>query len=186
MKKVIFLIVLFCCSFALYAKSICSQDGRTLLVGATGRAIIHYDAVTGKFVHSLMFWNPIYNFKYTFNDHHVIVSSKDEIYLLDPISLHFQRSFKKLNTGPILDADLTQDQKYIIAIAENNHQIIILDVVSGKILKKIHARYTPEYVSMPSSNAFAYITTKNDEYLIKISLKNFTEEYVRKYDSKYI
>ena len=181
MKKIIISTILFSCLNYAFAQPIYSRDGKILLVEAQNDAIMRINSDTGKSMSSLRFSKPIYHFKYTSDDCYIIVSSKDEIYLLYPDDMNFYKSYKKLGTGKIFDADLTPDQKNIIATSQNNNQIIILNAQTGKVIKRITMRYTPATLKMTPTSKFAYITTKNDKYFIQMDLATFNYKYIRKY-----
>lgn len=93
--------------------------------------------------------------------------------VIDPDSLTIQRQFDNLGVGPILYSDITPDQRYIIAPAAFDHQVIVIDVASGSVIKRLVTGLNPINALISPDGQFAYISNATDKHVSKIDLNTF-------------
>ncbi|AWN74685.1 hypothetical protein LEAN103870_14035 [Legionella anisa] len=78
-----------------------------------------------------------------------------------------------LNLGPILYSDITPDQKYVLAPAPFDHQVAVIDVDSGQVIKRLVTGLNPINVLVSPEGQYAYVSNATDKHLSKIDLHTF-------------
>lgn len=150
-----------------------SKDGNTLWLMAGKDGVIRMDTDTGKVTGTYNSATPVRGLKYTPDNRYLMVSSVNQINLINPDTLAIEKQFTNLGVGPILYSDMTPDQKYIIAPAAFDNQIIVIEVETGKVIKRIVTGLNPIGVMIEPNGNFAYITNATDKHISKINLKTF-------------
>lgn len=150
-----------------------SQDGNEIYLMAGSEGIIRINADTGVETGHVKLSTPVHGLKFTPNKQRLMASASNEIALIDPNYLTIKTTFKNLGVDQILYSDMTPDEKYIIAPAVWNNQAIIIEVRSGRVIKRIATGLDPVTAKVSSSGQFAYITNARDNFITQINLKNF-------------
>lgn len=150
-----------------------SQDGKILWLMAGKDGVIRMDPDTGKVTGTFTLSTPVRGLKYTPDQQRLMVSAVNQIVFLDPVTLKVQKEFNNLGVGPILYSDITPDQKYIIAPAAFDNQIVIIEVATGKIIKRLVTGLNPVTVLIDAAGQFAYITNATDKHITKLNLTTF-------------
>jgi glutamine cyclotransferase len=151
-----------------------SADGKTLWLMAGKDGIVHMDPDTGKILGTFALPTPIRGFKYTPDHQSLMLSAVNQIVFIDPVTLKIQKEFSNLGVGPILYSDITPDQKYIVAPAAFDNQILIIDVQTKAVVKRIVTGLNPVTVMMDTEGKYAYVTNATDKHITKIDMRNFT------------
>lgn len=150
-----------------------SPDGKTLWLMAGKDGVIRVDADSGQVTGSLTLPSAVRGLKYTPDNRYLMASAVNQIVFIDPDTMTIQRKFDNLGVGPILYSDITPDQRYIIAPAAFDHQVIVIDVASGKVIKRLVTGLNPINVLVSPDGQFAYISNATDKHVSKINLNTF-------------
>ncbi|WP_058492181.1 YncE family protein [Legionella worsleiensis] len=150
-----------------------SPDGKTLWLMAGKDGVIRVDADSGQVTGSVTLPTAVRGLKYTPDNRYLMASAVNQIVFIDPDSMTIQRQFNNLGVGPILYSDITPDQRYIIAPAAFDHQVIVIDVASGKVIKRLVTGLNPINVLISTDGQFAYISNATDKHISKIDLNSF-------------
>ncbi len=150
-----------------------SQDGKILWLMAGKDGVIRMDADTGKVTGAFTLSTPVRGLKYTPDQRSLMVSAVNQIVFIDPVSLEIKKQFDNLGVGPILYSDITPDQKYIVAPAPFDNQIVVLSVETGKVLHRIVTGLNPINVLIDAKGQFAYVANATDTHVSKIDLATF-------------
>lgn len=147
-----------------------SADGKEIFSMAGPSGIFRINADTGEVTGSRKFATPIRGLKYTPDNRYIMISAANEVDLIDPASLNVVKKFDNLGVGQILYSDMSPNQKYIVAPAPFDNQVVIIDVATGKVLKRIITGLNPTTALISRDNKYAYITNATDMHLSKIDL----------------
>ncbi|CAM2735519.1 PQQ-dependent catabolism-associated beta-propeller protein [Legionella steigerwaltii] len=150
-----------------------SQDGKILWLMAGKDGVIRMDADSGLITGSITLPSPVRGLKYTPDNRFLMVSAVNQIVFLNPDTLTIQKQFTNLNLGPILYSEMTPDQKYILAPAPFDHQVAVIDVESGLVIKRLVTGLNPINVLTSPDGKFAYVSNATDKHLSKIDLNTF-------------
>ena len=150
-----------------------SPDGKDLWLMAGKDGVIRMDPDTGDIKGTYLTSTPVRGLKYTPDNRYLMVSSVNQIDFVDPQSLTVQKQFKNLGVGAVLYSDITPDQRYIIAPAAFDNQVIVIEVSTGKIVKRLVTGLNPVTVMIDTEGDYAYITNATDHHVTKLDLKTF-------------
>lgn len=150
-----------------------SPDGKTLWLMAGKDGVIRMDADSGQVTGSVSLPGAVRGLKYTPDYRYLMASAVNQIVFIDPDSMTIQRQFDALGVGPILYSDITPDERYIIAPAAFDHQVIVIDVATGKVIKRLVTGLNPINVLISPDGHFAYISNATDKHISKIDLNTF-------------
>ncbi|CAM2769359.1 DUF5074 domain-containing protein [Legionella worsleiensis] len=159
-----------------------SQDGKTLWLMAGKDGVIRIDPDSGQVTGTFNLPTPVRGLKYTSDNRSLMVSAVNQIVFIDPETLTVQKQFTNLGVGPILYSDITLDQKYILAPAAFDHQVVVLDVDSGKVIKRLVTGLNPINVLVSPDEPFAYVSNATDKHLTKIDLNTFEITAIRSHE----
>jgi DNA-binding beta-propeller fold protein YncE len=150
-----------------------SADGKILWVMAGKDGVIRMDADTGKMTGQLALSTAVRGLKYTPDGRYLMLSAVNQIVWLDPKTLSIVKEFNNLGVGAILYSDVSPNQKYIVAPAAFDNQVLIIDVASAKVIKRIVTGLNPVTVMIEPEGKFAYVTNATDKHVSKINLHTF-------------
>lgn len=150
-----------------------SKDGKSLWLMAGKDGVIRIDPDSGQITGRLTLPSAVRGLKYTPDNQYLMASAVNQIVFIDPETLQIKKQFNDLKVGPILYSDITPDQKYILAPAAFDHQVVVIDVASGKVLKRLVTGLNPINVLVDKDGQFAYVSNATDKHLSKIDLKTF-------------
>jgi DNA-binding beta-propeller fold protein YncE len=101
----------------------------------------------------------------------LLASGKNEVFLLSKTDLSVVKHFENLQVGQLLYANITEDQKYIIAPAAFDSIVLVIDAASGKVVQRLQTGNTPINVQVSGNRAF--ITHARDNYIAIVDLNSF-------------
>ncbi|MEP0985078.1 ABC transporter substrate-binding protein [Ekhidna sp.] len=104
----------------------------------------------------------------------LLVSATNEVSLVDTEKLQIIKKYGDLGVGQILYSKITYDEKYIIAPAVWEGKILIIDVKSGKIIKRITTGIDPVQIELSPDGKTAISTHGRSNWLSEIDLTNFS------------
>ncbi len=159
-----------------------SADGKILWLMAGRDGIFRIDPDTGKITGNLTLTTPVRGLKFTPDQQYLMASAYNQVVLVDPIKLSIVKQFDNLGVGQILYSDMTPDQKYIIAPAAFDNQVVIIDVQTGKIVKRIVTGLNPVSVILSPSGKYAYVTNATDNHITKINLTTLSSKMIHTHD----
>lgn len=160
-----------------------SLDGKVMFSMAGPSGIFRINADTGEVTGSRKFTTPIRGLKYTPDNRYIMISGSNEVDLIDPVTLNIVKKFDNLGVGQILYSDMSPNQKYIVAPAAFDNQVVIINVETGKVLKRIITGLNPTTALVSHDNKYAYITNATDMHLSKIDLNTFKVSKIATKDS---
>ncbi|KTD19315.1 PQQ-dependent catabolism-associated beta-propeller protein [Legionella lansingensis] len=150
-----------------------SPDGKVLWLMAGRDGVIRLDPDSGQITGTFTLPTPVRGLKYTPDNRYLMVSAVNQIVFIDPETLTLRKQFTNLGVGPILYSEITPDQKYILAPAAFDHQVVVIDVGSGKVVKRLITGLNPINVLVSPDAQFAYVSNATDKHLTKVDLKTF-------------
>lgn len=150
-----------------------SNDGKTLWLMAGKDGVIRIDPDSGVVTGSLTLPSAVRGLKYTPDNRSLMVSAVNQIVFIDPDTLAIKKQLTNLNLGPILYSDITPDQKYVLAPAPFDHQVAVIDVDSGQVIKRLVTGLNPMNVLVSPNGLYAYASNATDKHLSQIDLRTF-------------
>ena len=159
-----------------------SPDGKILWLMAAKDGVIRMNADTGEITGTYASPTPVRGLKYTPDHHYLMVSAVNQITFIDPATLEIKKQFNNLGVGPILYSDITPDQKYIVAPAAFDNQVIIIEVETGKIIKRLITGLNPIIALIDASGKYAYISNATDKHVTQIDMQTFETKNIQTKD----
>ncbi|HAT1863891.1 TPA: hypothetical protein ACIZBI_002996 [Legionella pneumophila] len=150
-----------------------SNDGKTLWLMAGKDGVIRIDPDSGVITGSLTLPSAVRGLKYTPDNRSLMVSAVNQIVFIDPDTLAIKKQLTNLNLGPILYSDITPNQNYVLAPAPFDHQVAVIDVNSGQVIKRLVTGLNPINVLIDPEGQYAYVSNATDKHLSKIDLHSF-------------
>jgi DNA-binding beta-propeller fold protein YncE len=159
-----------------------SKDGKTLWLMAGKDGVIRIDPDSGEITGSLTLPSAVRGLKYTPDNRALMVSAVNQLVLIDPDTLVIQKQYNNLNLGPVLYSDMTPDQKYILAPAPFDHQIAIIEVATGQVIKRLVTGLNPMNILVSPDGQYAYVSNATDKHLSKIDMKTLEMTEIATHD----
>lgn len=159
-----------------------SPDGKILWLMAAKDGVIRMNADTGKITGTYASSTPVRGLKYTPDNRYLMVSAVNQITFIDPATLKIKKQFNNLGVGPILYSDITPDQKYIVAPAAFDNQVLIIEVGTGKIIKRLVTGLNPIVALMDPNGKYAYISNATDKHVTQIDMQTFETRNIQTKD----
>ncbi|HAT1867335.1 hypothetical protein [Legionella pneumophila] len=150
-----------------------SNDGKTLWLMAGKDGVIKMDSDSGAVTGRLTLPSAVRGLKYTPDNRSLMVSAVNQVVFINPDTLEIQKQLTNLNLGPILYSDITPDQKYVLAPAPFDHQVAVIDVDSGQVIRRLVTGLNPINVLVSPDGQYAYVSNATDKHLSKIDLHTF-------------
>jgi len=155
-----------------------SPNGEWLWLMSGKNGVTKLNAETGAVLAQYQSPSPIRGLNYTSNENSLMLSGKNEILFLDPISMQITKKIENLNVDQILYSIMTPDSKYILAPAVWNNEVLIIDTKNDKVIKRIVTGLDPINISISSDSQFAFVSNGRSSHISKINLLNFTQEEI--------
>ena len=159
-----------------------SPDGKILWLMAAKDGVIRMNADTGEITGTYASSTPVRGLKYTPDNRYLMVSAVNQLTFLDPTTLQIKKQFNNLGVGPILYSDITPDQKYILAPAAFDNQVLIIDVETGKVVKRLVTGLNPIIALIDASGKYAYISNATDKHVTQLDMQTFETKNIETKD----
>lgn len=159
-----------------------SPDGKTVWLMAAKDGVIKMNADTGEIIGSYASTTPVRGLKYTPDHRYLMVSAVNQITFIDPETLAVKKQFNNLGVGAILYSDITPDQKYILAPAAFDNQVLVIEVETGNVLKRIVTGLNPILALIDADGKYAYISNATDTHVTQIDLATFGTKKIKTKD----
>lgn len=159
-----------------------SPDGEILWLMAAKDGVIKMNPDTGELTGSYASSTPVRGLKYTPNNQYLMVSAVNQVTFIDPNTLEIKKQFNNLGVGPILYSDITPDQKYIVAPAAFDNQVLIIEVATGKIIKRLVTGLNPILALIDEAGKYAYISNATDKHVTRIDMQTFETKNIQTKD----
>lgn len=156
-----------------------SPDGTLLWLMAAKDGVIRMNADTGEITGTYASPTPVRGLKYTPDHRYLMVSAVNQITFLDPSTLEIKKQFNNLGVGAILYSDMTPDQKYIVAPAAFDNQVLIIETDTGKIIKRLVTGLNPMNALIDEKGHYAYISNATDTHVTQIDLQTLETKNIQ-------
>ncbi|MCX6123884.1 MAG: ABC transporter substrate-binding protein [Proteobacteria bacterium] len=155
-----------------------STDGSILWLMAGLSGVLAVDPESGRVIarHSLN--SPARGLALSADQKVLVASGKDEIELLDPVTLLVQKRFSGFGVGQILYAEPSPDGRYIVAPAVWDSTVLVIDMQLGTVLRRFVSGLDPVAVAFSPDGTAAYISNARDQGLTKIELATLRAQRV--------
>lgn len=100
----------------------------------------------------------------------LLVSATNEVSLVDPHTRTITKKIGNLGVGQILYSKLTPDEKYILAPAVWEGQLLVIDVERERVIHRLTTGVDPVQVMISPDGRRAYVTHGRTEWLSYIEL----------------
>lgn len=100
----------------------------------------------------------------------LLVSATNEVSLVDPRTRTITKRFGDLGVGQILYSKLTPDERYIIAPAVWEGQVLVIEVGTGQVVHRLSTGVDPVQVVISPDESRAYVTHGRSNWLSYIDL----------------
>ncbi len=150
-----------------------SPDGQSVWLMAGPSGVIHIDAQSGAELGRLGLSSPARGLSFSPDQQSLLVAGRGELGLFDTQTYKLQKRFTDLGVGQILYAVMTPDGSKILAPAVWEGQVLVIDVQSGQVLKRILTGLDPVAVALAPSADQAVISNARALHLSCIDLQTF-------------
>jgi len=150
-----------------------SSCGDTLFLFSAEQGIFSLDPDTGAQWQHFETGSPSRGLTYTIDQQYLIVSCHNEIYLLHPADLRMYRHFQDLGVQQIIYSTPTPDGQYILAPCPYDERVLVVDIKTGAVRKRIVTGKAPIYVQIAPSEKEAIVANAMDDHFSSINLETF-------------
>lgn len=150
-----------------------SPDGKYLYLFAAENGVFKVNPETGEILAKMKLSTPARGLHYTTDNRFIIAAGTGEAVLLNPENLAVERHFQNLEVGLMLYPKPTPDGKYILFPAPNDSQIVVLEIESGTVVRRLKISKTPIAAAISPDGGTAYVSSHTDTYFSSIDLKTF-------------
>lgn len=150
-----------------------SPTGDTLFLFAGENGVYSFNPDTGELLREFKTGSAARGLTYTIDGKYLIVSCGDEIYLLDPVDLSLHKHYADLGVKQIIYSTPSPDGQYILAPCPYDGQVLVLNILSGAIEKRIEAGKAPIYVQVSPAGNEAYIANAMDNHMSILNLDTY-------------
>ncbi|MCY3008093.1 MAG: ABC transporter substrate-binding protein [Planctomycetota bacterium] len=152
-----------------------SADGKDLWIFSGRGGISKMEAATGKILAQLTDFNGSCRGLAFTKSGQLLVSATNEIALVDPKAAKIIKKIGNLGAGQILYAKATPDEKHALAPAVWEGQILVVDLKTDKVVKRISTGVDPVQVEIAPHEKSAFVTHGRSYWLSEIDLSSFEE-----------
>lgn len=150
-----------------------SPQGDTLWLIAGANGVFRVNPESGEITGHFPTTTPARGLIFTIDQQYLLVSAKNEIYLLHPMQLTLYKHFKDLGVDQIIYSAHTPDGKYILAPCPYDSKVLVIDFETGKVVKRLQAGKAPINVQIDPSGERAFVANALDDHVSVITLKTF-------------
>ena len=144
-----------------------------LFSGKTGVSII--DVSTGKIIARMQDFNGAVRSLAFGDSGTLLVSATNEVSLVDPKKRQIIKKIGGFGVGQILYSKLTPDEKYILAPAVWEGQILVIDVQKESVAHRLNTGIDPVQVMIAPDKQRAYVTHGRSRWLSYIELTDLSK-----------
>jgi monoamine oxidase/DNA-binding beta-propeller fold protein YncE/ABC-type branched-subunit amino acid transport system substrate-binding protein len=159
-------------------KLIFSANGEHMYLVAQAHGIILVNPDTGLEIKT---WkdpgSAIHGLVFTRDQQFLVASGTDSITVLTP-NLEVNRQKKGFGVGQILNAEVTPNQKYIVAPAVWASSVLILSFDTLEVIKTVVVGLDPVHVCLSPDSQFAYVGTARGSHVARICLKDLSMQHI--------
>lgn len=155
-----------------------SPDGEWLWLMAGKNGVSKLDAETGALLGQFQSDSPIRGLNYTNDNQFLMLSGKDQVVFLNPLSIQVDHKIDHLNADQLLYSAMTPDGKYILAPAVWNNEVIVIDSQTQKIVKRIVTGLDPVNIIFSQDSHDAYVSNGRSSHVVKINLQTLTQSEI--------
>jgi ABC-type branched-subunit amino acid transport system substrate-binding protein/DNA-binding beta-propeller fold protein YncE len=153
-----------------------SADGKDLFLVSGANGISRMDAQTGEISaqyrpKGLVFRGLTYGLEHKV----LIASANDQIIMLHPESFRVLKRFDNLKARQILYSAVTPDARYILAPAVWEGELLVIDMHTGQVVRRIIVGADPIHVVVTPDGRTAYASHGRSKYISKIDLQRLEE-----------
>ena len=142
------------------------------LAGANG--IYKYDADSGKELGHFLTTTAVRGTTFTLNHKSLILSCQNEIYSINTSDLSVQKHFTNLGVKQIIYSCLSLDGRLLFAPCPYDNLVLIIDMETGEIKKRITTGKAPIYVRIDPNGKQAFVSNAMDNHMSVIDLTDFS------------
>lgn len=147
-----------------------STDGNKLWVMAANEGVFELNPANGAIIHHQKFSSAIRGL--TLGEKWIVASGNNEVFLLSKVNTKLVKHFSNLGVGQLLYSAVTPDQKYILCPAVEENVVLVIEVKTGKVIRRLNTAKAP--INVQIAKNFAYVSHDEDNYVTTINLKDFT------------
>lgn len=155
-----------------------SKDGATLWLMAGPSGVLSINPESGQILAQQRLSTPVRGLALSADQRFLVASGKNEIVLLDAQTLQPVKHFTNFDVGQILYAEPSPDGRFIVAPAVWDSVVLIVDSVTGNVLRRIVSGLDPVAVTFSPDGSTAYVSNARDRGLTKIDLSTFAAQRV--------
>ncbi|MCB0715719.1 MAG: YncE family protein [Chitinophagaceae bacterium] len=151
-----------------------SATGKTIWAIAGANGIYKYDADNGKETGHFATATPVRGLTFTAKQQNVILSCRNEIYILRSKDLHMQKHFTHLGVKQIIYSCISPDGRLLFAPCPYDNLVLVIDLKTGDIQKRIPTGKAPIYVRIGPNQKQAFVSNALDNDMTVIDLSDFS------------
>ncbi|MCB0631413.1 MAG: YncE family protein [Saprospiraceae bacterium] len=151
-----------------------SPNGDTIFLFAGSLGVFSIDPDSGAQLDHLPTATAIRGLHYTNDGRYLIVSGINEIYLVNPADLSVDRHFTDLGVKQIIYSSPTPDEQSILAPCPYDNLVLLVDLESGEVKKRIATGKAPIYVQIAPSGKEAIVANALDTFMSSIDLEDYS------------
>ncbi len=150
-----------------------SRDGSTLWLMAADSGVYRVDPDSGHITGQIPTATPIRGLSWMPDGTHLLASGRNELLIIDSAELRIARRIGDLGVGQILYSGVTPDGRFILAPAPRDSAVVVVDLETGRPVRRLRTGKSPIRVLVDSSGALAYVANAEDDHVSVIDLGNW-------------
>jgi DNA-binding beta-propeller fold protein YncE/ABC-type branched-subunit amino acid transport system substrate-binding protein len=149
-----------------------SPDGAHIFLGSGKAGLFKISAQDGTVQQHILAdsLNPVRGVAYSVDKSTLIVSGYNKITLVNPATFEIIQSFGNLEVTQILYAQPSPDGKYIIAPAVWESVVLVIDLNTGQVIKRIPVGIDPIHIAFSPGGGKAYVSHGRSKFIAEIDL----------------
>ena len=151
-----------------------SLSGDTIWSIAGNNGLFRYEASTGQETGHFPTTTALRGLTFTENRKTLILSCWNEVYLLNAKDLSIQKHFTDLGVKQIIYSCLGPDERQLFAPCPYDNLVLVLDLETGKAVRRIACGKAPIYVRVAPNGTEAFVANALDDHMSIIDLTDFS------------
>lgn len=151
-----------------------SSSGKVIWALAGTNGIYKYDADTGEELGHFPTNSAVRGITLTANEQSLILSCNNEIYIINSTDFTVQKHFKDLGVKQIIYSCLSLDERKLFAPCPYDNLVLVIDMETGEIEKRISTGKAPIYVKIAPSGKQAFVSNALDNHMSVINLSDYS------------